>query len=358
MHEHLEDGMRKTRMTAAALMLALGSVSGFASAQDHKALIAEESKHVQGLDAAGEVAMPALMPGDKAPELKIASYVKGTPVSEFEAGTAYMVDFWATWCGPCIAAMPHMTKLQETYQDDNFELIGVSIWERQQGDELIDHVTSWVEKRDDKMGYTVAIDDNGAMAESWMKASGQQGIPTAMLVDREGRIAWIGYGNEPTLDTALEAVINGTWDVDQARADRVSRIKEESTSNIQRAWYGRIMELAEAGEQDRAATLASALHAEGTMTMPQALNGVAWTIVENEGWSEASVTIARDLASAALERVGGEDPAILDTLGWAYYRLGDFDNAIATQTKAVENAEGQMKSELEKGLETFKARGG
>jgi thiol-disulfide isomerase/thioredoxin len=359
-----EQRMRATRMTASAMVLAAaGFGSGLASGQDllegttAAAVIAEETPFVEGLAEATKVTMPALMPGDEAPELKVATYVKGSPISEFEEGTAYLVDFWATWCGPCIAAMPHLTELQEKYEGDNFRLIGVSIWEQQQGDALIDHVSSWVEKRDDQMGYTVAIDDNGAMAEGWMRTSGQQGIPTAMIVDRSGDIAWIGYGNEPAMDYALEAVIEGSWDIDKARADRVKRVKEEATQGNQRVWFGRFMELADAGEQDRAATLAAALLADGTLTIPGALNGIAWRIVENEGWSPAAAAVARDLAIEAVDRVG-DDAAILDTLAWAYYRLGDYDKAIATQNKAIENARDDMKDDLKASLETFMARGG
>ncbi|MEL7483001.1 MAG: redoxin family protein [Planctomycetota bacterium] len=356
--------MRRTRMMAAVMTIAMGTTAGLASAQGllegttAADVIAAERQHVEGLATATDVTMPDLMPGDDAPALKVANYVKGAPISEFEEGTAYLVDFWATWCGPCIAAMPHLTELQAKYEGDNFELIGVSIWERQQGDELIDHVTQWVEARDERMGYTVAIDDNGAMAESWMMTSGQRGIPTAMIVDRGGKIAWIGYGNEPTMDTALEAVIDGSWDLDQARADRVERVKQEATEGNQRIWYGRFMDLADDGENDRAAMLAAALLADGSLSHPQALNGMAWRIVENEGWSTDAAAVARDLAQAAIDKVG-EDAAILDTLGWAYYRLGEYDNAIETQTKAVSAAgSADMKEELSKALETFKARGG
>ncbi len=356
--------MRRTYALAATMMMAMGSTAGLASAQDllegttPAKVIEAEKATVQGLSTTGEVTLPDLMPGDAAPKLKVASYVKGTPISEFEEGTAYLVDFWATWCGPCIAAMPHLTELQEKYNDDNFELIGVSIWEQHEGEALIEHVSRWVEARDERMGYTVAIDDNGAMAESWMVASGQQGIPTAMIVDRSGDIAWIGYGNEPTMDAALAAVIDGSWDIEQARADRVERIKEDATQGNQRIWYGRFMELAQSGERDRAATLAAALLAQGEVTIPGALNGMAWEMVEAEGWSQGAVAVARDLAIEAIERTG-DDPAILDTLGWAYYRLGEYDKAIETQTKAVANAgSDEMKAELGKALETFKARGG
>lgn len=356
--------MQRTRMMAAAMMIVMGTTAGLVSAQgllegtSAAAVIAAESQHVEGLSTSTDVAMPGLMPGDDAPELKVATYVKGSPISEFEEGTAYLVDFWATWCGPCIAAMPHLTELQEKYDGDNFRLIGVSIWERQGGDELIDHVSSWVEKRDDRMGYTVAIDDNGAMANGWMVPSGQQGIPTAMIVDRAGKIAWIGYGNEPAMDTALADVIDGSWDIAAARESRIERIKEQATEGNQRIWYGHFMELAEENEGDRAAALAAALLAEGALTAPGALNGMAWRIVENDGWSAEAVSVARDLATEAIERAG-DDAAILDTLAWAHYRLGDYDAAIETQTKAIKNAGSpDLKADLEASLKTFEARGG
>src|SRR5262245_45990939 len=80
--------------------------------------------------AAPAVPQATLKIGDKAPALAIDKWVKGTPVKAFEPGKTYVVEFWATWCGPCVATMPHISELQSKYKD-KVTFIGVNVWEDQ-----------------------------------------------------------------------------------------------------------------------------------------------------------------------------------------------------------------------------------
>src|ERR1700722_10778216 len=129
--------------------------------------------------------------GDPAPPIKVMKFVKGTPVTGFDKGKVYVVDFWATWCSHCIECMPHVTRLARKYKD--VSLIGVSVWERDQ--KLVE---PFVKTMGDKMDCVVAMDDvssqpgKGAMADSWLKAAYITGIPAAFIINRDGVIAWIG----------------------------------------------------------------------------------------------------------------------------------------------------------------------
>ena len=69
---------------------------------------------------------PTLSIGDDAPALDISHWVKGNQVEAFEEGKVYVVEFWATWCGPCRMSMPHLSSLQEKYADYDVTIVSVS----------------------------------------------------------------------------------------------------------------------------------------------------------------------------------------------------------------------------------------
>ena len=144
-----------------------------------------------------------LMVGDPAPALAIGEWVKGDPVTKFEPGSVYVVEFWATWCGPCIHGMPHLSGLQEKFAGDGVTVIGVNIWDKPANVApfLHNNVKMHGKTGDEVMRYTVAIekkddpaDENeGVMAKTWMRAAGRRGIPSAFIVDQNQRVAWIGH---------------------------------------------------------------------------------------------------------------------------------------------------------------------
>ncbi|MFA7228264.1 MAG: TlpA disulfide reductase family protein, partial [Melioribacteraceae bacterium] len=96
--------------------------------------------------------------GDNAPALKVSKWVKGTAVEKFEKGNFYVVEFWATWCGPCKQSIPHLTELADKYKG-KVTFIGADVWERPQpGQDLNKMVADFVAEMGDKMNYNVCMD--------------------------------------------------------------------------------------------------------------------------------------------------------------------------------------------------------
>lgn len=144
--------------------------------------------------------------GEPAPELKV-KWLKGEPIKSFEKGRVYMVEFWATWCKPCIANMPHLSELSRKYKDKNVSVIGVNlnIADNLSADSLLRFIT----KMGDKMDYLVAMDGrDNFMQEKWMKRSGSNGVPTSFIVDQKGNIAWTGHPY--FADSILNEIVRGT----------------------------------------------------------------------------------------------------------------------------------------------------
>src|SRR5678816_220472 len=67
--------------------------------------------------------MPTLWAGDAAPPIAIGKWVKGGPVTGFERGRIYVVEFWATWCVPCVKSMPHLAEVQAKYREKGLTVI-------------------------------------------------------------------------------------------------------------------------------------------------------------------------------------------------------------------------------------------
>lgn len=174
-----------------------------------------------GLAAASSAfAAPTLKVGDKAPALKVGKWVKGDPITKLDPAKVYVIEFWATWCGPCKQSIPHLTELAKKYKG-KVTFAGISVWER--GD-----VPAFVKSMGAKMDYSVATDaSNDHMANAWMAAAGEHGIPSAFVVGKDNKILWIGHPMDPRrdLDKVLGEVIAGKYD---AAAFAEQRGKEQT----------------------------------------------------------------------------------------------------------------------------------
>ncbi len=322
----------------------------------------------------------ALKVGDDAPPLQQGKYVKGDPVKEFEDGKVYVLEFWATWCGPCISAIPHVTDLQHQYADD-VVIIGQNVWEQDES-----AVQPFVAKMGDQMDYRVALDDKskdaqGAMAKTWMEAAEQNGIPCSMIVDQKGKVAWIGH--PMSMDGVLARVVAGTFDpaAEALRNQKLEAMQQEMMAALQVGDIDKALEVVDRVEalapemapqmaQARIALLGQAERFDEMAVVmkarieasdnPGELNELAWMIVAPDspipdGAKDLDAAMAA--AVEANERTDGEAPGIIDTLARVHHLKGDHAKAIELQTQAVELSKDtpEMHEMLKATLEEYKA---
>jgi len=175
--------------------------------------------------------------GDPAPALEPAKWLKGEKIAGFEKGKVYVVEFWATWCGPCKQNIPHLTELAKKFKG-TASITGVSIWESNDSKDTayLAKVSSFVKDQGAKMDYNVAVDGpDGKVANGWMKAADENGIPATFIVGKDGKIAWIGHPEK--LEEVLSQVVADKFDVQAAAARRALDV--ETTRPISEAMQGK-----------------------------------------------------------------------------------------------------------------------
>lgn len=322
--------------------------------------------------------------GDPAPKLQVSKWVQGEPVQDFAKDKVYLVEFWATWCGPCRATIPHLNELHKQFKDKGLVVIGQNVWEK---DTAL--VEPFIKKMGDKMTYRVALDkvegDKGAMAETWMEAAGRNGIPAAFLVGKDGKIAWIGHPGQLKPAT-IEQVLAGTYDTKKAAAEaeeeeskqaKVNEMGQKLQGQVQnKEWEAamstidqmektmgseskaqfdmfRLSILMEKGDWKEVFSKADSI-AETQKDNPALLNQLAWGLATREEVKERNLDVIERIATRANEASEKKDPAVLDTLARVKFMKGDKEEAIQLQQKAVELASAEMKEDLEKTLASYK----
>jgi len=344
------------------------------------------------LQAAPQAERPfALMVGDPAPAIQVAEWVQGKPLAKLDPAQLYVVEFWATWCGPCKVAIPHLNELSKEYAG-KVQFVGVSVWEHITADAPYS-VPQFVQQMGEKMTYTVASDavkaseETAPMAKNWMEAAGQGGIPTAFIV-KEGKVAWIGH--PMTIDKPLADVVAGTYDlasatkkyaVDARLKGITAKLGKEITKAKKDKDFATALKLIDEAvakeasvetkfgtekyfllvDAQRAADAASygrRLVSQVIADNAMALNQLAWTIVDPQGkWKTGDYDLAVLAAEQAVKLQESKDASTLDTLGLALFKAGQLERAIQVQTQAVSLAAGNkdLETELKARLEEFKS---
>ena len=313
--------------------------------------------------------------GDKAPPVKYSKWIKGTPVETFKGDQLYILEFWATWCGPCKAAMPHLTKTQKQYEG-KVTIIGVDVWEKvDEGkpyETALPLVTKFVQGNAANMGYSVVADNNEQqMGKNWLKAAGQNGIPSTFIVKNE-RIIWIGHPIK--LDSTLELMMNGNYNMEEYK---IAFDKKVEASMKQSAGMRAAMEPVNLALKEKDYKKAFEMMEKAKVDQPIlkiSMDNMKFSTLLKHISQEEAIAFGKEwqkeFKSAPmymLSTVSGEDGLAKTTYLWAvenflgnssntnlnpgmsnilaacYSKAGDFKNAVLHQEKAVEGARTALK---------------
>lgn len=332
--------------------------------------------------------------GSQAPELNIEHWIsKGPgnakPVTRFEPGKVYVVEFWATWCGPCIQGMPHLVQLQKEYAEKGVRIIGVSnedletvqeflareMPQRGSEDESKDKAKAPSTFGELTSAYSLTCDPDGSTDESYMTAAYQSTIPKAFIVGKDGKIEWIGHPGE--MDDPLREVVAGTWKRDVFRKDfeatqRAEIAKTQLNEALQKRDFAKAVELIdkriaesqEAQEQlelrltkvqislaqkkvDEATERLKECYAAAKGQVPM-IDLISWHIYEQSEQRQVDMKPLLQVAYAQAQKTladakGQSRASLLDTTGHLAYKLGELDKAIQLVREAVETASGENK---------------
>jgi thiol-disulfide isomerase/thioredoxin len=133
--------------------------------------------------------------GSKAPTVQIDEWITPQPLRQSDLnGRVYVLEFWATWCPPCVQSIPHMIELADKYKDRAVPFIALST------DSSSEPVKKMVKDRG--INYYVGMDNGLSERYSF------SGIPAVFVIGRSGQVVWQGHPMSSGFETAIVNALN------------------------------------------------------------------------------------------------------------------------------------------------------
>ena len=346
-------------------------------------------------------AFAGLKVGDSAPATRPETMLQGEAVKEFKPGEVYVFECWATWCGPCVAAIPHLNALHQKMGPKGVVITGVNVWESEKDPAMVERVRTFVQSQGAKMSYRVALGGK-AFIKDWLEAAEVNGIPHAFVV-AEGKIAWTGHPAQLTAEMlgdiltgtplaaappvadkipqrrlSKPAVPAGTAPNDPEMAAAQAKLDALSEAMRARDWDAAEKALPAAagvlpkqeGQELRDSIEAQIGLARGDPAKfyaqlqkvadeefddPEALNEIAWRLLTMKAFAQKpNLVLAEKCAVQSVKLTREEHPDKLDTLARLRWLQGKKEEAIRLQIKSVDKAEaGPMREALQKTLDAM-----
>ena len=339
--------------------------------------------------------------GDPAPAARPATMLQGEAVKDFKKGEVYVFECWASWCGPCIAAIPHLDELHRKMGKKGIVITGVNVWESERDAASAQRAKDFLKAQGEKMSYRVALGGK-AFIKDWLEAAGVNGIPHAFVV-ADGKIAWTGHPAQLTAEMlgdiltgtplaaaapiadkipqrrlSKPAVPAGTAPNDPEMAAAQAKLDALSEAMRARDWDAAEKALPAAagvlprqeGQELRDSIEAQIGLARGQPAKfyaqlqkladeefddPEALNEIAWRLLTMKAFEgKRNLTLAEKCAVQSVKLTKEAHPDKLDTLARLRWLQGKKEEAIRLQIKSVDKAEaGPMKEALQKTLDAM-----
>ena len=331
--------------------------------------------------------------GDPAPASRPATMLQGEAVKDFKKGEVYVFECWASWCGPCVAAIPHLDDLHKKMARKGVVITGVNVWESERDAASAERARNFIKLQGDKISYRLALGGE-AFIKDWLEAAGVNGIPHAFVV-HEGKIAWTGHPMKLT-DELLGDILTGTplavvptpieasrpqtalspaeaeLAEAQAKLDALSQaMARQDLDAAEKALPAaagvlppeerqEMIETVEAqiafarGDPTKAyAQLAKTVKAE--FDDAEAMNEIAWVLLTSPRFEKfPNLALAEKCAVQAVKLTKEQHPDKLDTLARLRWLQGAKAESLRLQRLAVERAaEPRMKKLLQKTLDSM-----
>lgn len=339
--------------------------------------------------------------GDPAPATRPETMLQGEAVKDFKKGEVYVFECWASWCGPCVAAIPHLNDLHKQMGKKGVIITGVNVWEAERDAASAQRAKDFLKAQGGKMSYRVALGGK-AFIKDWLEAAEVNGIPHAFVV-AEGKIAWTGHPGQLTAEMlgdiltgtplaaappiadkipqrrlSKPAVPAGTAPNDPEMAAAQAKLDALSEAMRARDWDAAEKALPAAaavlpkqeGQELRDSIEAQIGLARGNPAKfyaqlqkladeefddPEALNEIAWRLLTMKAFAQnPNLALAEKCAVQSVKLTKEAHSDKLDTLARLRWLQGKKEEAIRLQIKSVDKAEpGEMKASLQKTLDAM-----
>jgi len=329
--------------------------------------------------------------GSPAPALDIEHWVqngdgKYSKVTSFQRDKVYVVEFWATWCGPCVQSMPHLAALQTKYADKGLQIVSISNESLEDVKAFLDNSIQDLDGKEVSVAevtktYCLTTDPDGSCDKDYMLAAKRDGIPCAFLVGKDSKIEWIGHPME--MEPVLDAILEGKWDREEYIAEqkliaevqatigglaRSKKYKEAANAvdgfleriTDKRLQFGLLKSkidlqiLAKADESELLETYKTLF--ASCESEPLFVQDVAWTAFEKFSEQKLKNKQILEVSISAVENVipgveGGDKANLFDTVARLNHAIGKKQAALQAQLQAVKFSDGSDEGGFKQFLE-------